>query len=172
MAKIIWLTGLSGAGKTTLCKKIKLYLKNQKCLVVDGDIFRKKSKQFSFSKKNIIKNNLKIINYCKKNFDKFEYILVSVISPLKKTRKYAYRIFKENYFEIHVFASKKTLVKRDTKGLYKAADQGEITDLIGYSLTNPYEEPNDADLILNTDNRLLIGKTKQLFQGFVDSIII
>ena len=151
MAKIIWLTGLSGAGKTTLCKKIKLHLKNQKCLVVDGDIFRKKSKQFSFSKKNIIKNNLKIINYCKKNFDKFEYILVSVISPLKKTRKYAYRIFKENYFEIHVFASKKTLVKRDTKGLYNLYKKGLINNLVGFNSKINYEKSEHKNLRINTN---------------------
>ena len=76
MAKIIWLTGLSGAGKTTLSKKIKKTLKNRKCLLVDGDIFRKKNKQFSFSKKNITKNNLQIINYCKKNTIKYDYISV------------------------------------------------------------------------------------------------
>ena len=99
MAKIIWLTGLSGAGKTTLCKKIKSYLKNKKCLLVDGDLFRKKNKQFSFSKKSIIKNNLHVIDYCKKKFNRYDYILVSVISPLKKTRKYAYKIFKENYLK-------------------------------------------------------------------------
>ena len=88
MAKIIWLTGLSGAGKTTLCKKIKKFLKyDQKCLIIDGDTFRKKNKQFSFSKKDITKNNLQIINYCKKNYLNYDYILVSVISPLKKNKE-------------------------------------------------------------------------------------
>ena len=152
MAKIIWLTGLSGAGKTTLCKRIKKILKyNQKCLIIDGDTFRKKNKQFSFSRKNIVKNNLQIINYCKKNFNKYNCILVAVISPLKKTRKYAYKTFKENYFEVHVFASLKTLIKRDTKGLYNLSKKGLISNLIGYRSKINYEKSDHKYLRINTN---------------------
>jgi len=151
LAKIIWLTGLSGAGKTTLCKKIKSYLKNKKCLLVDGDLFRKKNKQFSFSKKSIIKNNLYIIDYCKKKFNRYDYILVSVISPLKKTRKYAYKIFKENYFEIYIFASLQTLIKRDTKGLYNLSRKGLIKNLIGYNSKINYEKSDHKHIRINTN---------------------
>jgi adenylylsulfate kinase-like enzyme len=151
LAKIIWLTGLSGAGKTTLCKKIQSYLKDKKCLLVDGDIFRKKNKQFSFSKKNIINNNLQIIDYCKKKFDRYDYILVSVISPLKKTRKYAHKIFKENYFEIYIFASLQTLIKRDTKGLYNLSKKGLIKNLIGYNSKINYEKSDHKHLRINTN---------------------
>lgn len=151
MAKIIWLTGLSGAGKTTLSKKINKILKvKKKCLVIDGDIFRKKNKQFSFTKKNIIKNNLHIINFCKKNFLKYDFIIVSVISPLKKTRRYASQVFKENYFEIYVFASLKTLVKRDTKGLYELSKKKLINNLIGFNSKIKYEKSNHQYLRINT----------------------
>ena len=152
MAKIIWLTGLSGSGKTTLCEKIKKYLsKKYKCLTIDGDIFRKKNKQFSFSKKNIIKNNLQIINYINKNLEKYDYILVSVISPLKKTRAYAYRIFKQNYYEIYVYASITTLLKRDTKGLYNLSQKGLIKNLIGYKSKISYELSDHKYLKINTN---------------------
>lgn len=151
MAKIIWFTGLSGAGKTTLCKKLKDQLQVKgKCLLVDGDKFRKKSKQFSFSKKNIIKNNLQIINFCKKNIEKYNYILVAVISPLKKTRKVAFHLFKDKYFEIHVFASLKTLINRDTKGLYKRSKQGLIKNLIGFNSNISYEKSDHKHLRINT----------------------
>ena len=150
MAKIIWLTGLSGVGKTTLCSKIDQTLKNKKSLLVDGDRFRKKSKQFSFSKKNIIKNNLQIINFCKKNFLKYDYILVSVISPLKKTRQYAQKVFKSNYYEIFIFASIKTLMKRDTKGLYKLSRKGLFKNLIGYNSKINYEKSDYHYLRVNT----------------------
>lgn len=151
MAKIIWLTGLSGAGKTTLGNKIKNVINNKKkCLTVDGDKFRKKSKQFSFTKKNIIKNNLKIINFCQRKFNKYEYILVSVISPLKKTREFAHKTFKDNYFEIYVFANMKTLIKRDTKGLYKLSKQGLIKNLIGYKSKINYEKSTHNHLRVNT----------------------
>ena len=152
MAKIIWLTGLSGVGKTTLSIKINSFLKfNKKCLIIDGDTFRKKNKQFSFSKKNIIKNNLQIIDYCKKSLDKYDYIIVSVISPLKKTRKYAYKIFKQNYFEIYLFASIKTLVKRDTKGLYALSKKGLINNLIGHRSKINYEKSEHKFLRINTN---------------------
>jgi len=152
LAKIIWLTGLSGAGKTTLSRKINSFLKyNNKCLTIDGDTFRKKNKQFSFSKKNITKNNLQIINFCKKKFNKYDYIIVSVISPLKKTRKYAYKIFKQNYFEIYLFASVKTLEKRDTKGLYALSKKGLINNLIGYRSKINYEKSEHKHLRINTN---------------------
>ena len=150
MAKIIWFTGLSGAGKTTISNRTKEYLKNKKCLIVDGDKFRKKYKQFSFSRKNIFKNNIKIINFCKKNFHKFDYILVSVISPLKQTRLQALKTFKKNYFEIYVFASKKVLVKRDTKGLYKLSKKGLIKNLIGFNSKIIYEKSDHKYLRINT----------------------
>ena len=152
MAKIIWLTGLSGAGKTTLCNKISKYLnQNYKCLIVDGDTFRKKNKQYSFSKENIIKNNFQIINYCKKNFNKYDFILVAVISPLKITRKYAYKVFKKNYFEVYVFASLKTLIERDTKGLYELSKRGLLKNLIGYKSEIKYEISDHKYLRINTN---------------------
>ena len=64
--KVIWFTGLSGSGKTTLAKEIKKRLKkkNYKIKLIDGDIFRKKTRnKNNFTKINIIRNNLKIINY-------------------------------------------------------------------------------------------------------------
>jgi len=166
LAKIIWLTGLSGAGKTTLSKKIKDFLRNnKKCLLVDGNTFKKKNKQFSFSKKNIIKNNLQIIDCCKKNFKKYDYILVSVISPLKKTREYANKIFKTDYFEIYVFASKKTLLKRDTKGLYNLSKKGLINNLIGFNSRISYEKSGHKYLRVNT-NILSLNQSLTKIFGF------
>ena len=85
--------------------------KNYKCLLVDGDIFRKKTNQKSFLKKDIIKNNLSIISFCKKNRTKQDFIIVSVISPLKKTRFFAQKLFKNNYYEIKTYSSLKVLEK-------------------------------------------------------------
>ena len=165
MAKIIWLTGLSGAGKTTLSKKISEFLRyNKKYLLVDGDTFRKKNKQFSFSKKNIIKNNLQIIDYCKKNYNKYDYILVSVISPLKKTREYANKIFKTDYFEIYVFSFFKTLLKRDTKGLYSLSKRGLINNLIGYNSKINYEKSSHKYLRINTNVLSLNQSLAKIFK--------
>jgi adenylylsulfate kinase-like enzyme len=76
------------------------------------------------------------------------------------------------YHLVYLETSIDSLKKRDTKGLYKAADQGLINDLIGYSEINPYEKPTDADLVINTDNQSLLKDSKQLFLGFVKSISI
>ena len=124
MTKILWFTGLSGAGKSTLSKilGIKLSKLSFKVKIIDGDIFRTKNKnKNNFSKTNILKNNLSIINYIKKIQKKYDFILVSVISPLLITRNLARTKFGLNYFEIFVKCKIKTLEKRDTKQLYARA---------------------------------------------------
>ena len=96
-SKIIWFTGLSGSGKTTLSNYISNHLKNKKFKVkkIDGDVFRKKNNVTKFNKSSIIKNNLSIINYIDRIKEEFNFIIVSVISPLKKTRIFAYKKFKK-----------------------------------------------------------------------------
>ena len=82
------------------------FKKKFKVLKIDGDKFRKKSKnQNKFTIKNILKNNFKIIEYLKKKQRKYDFILVSVISPLSKTRYFAKYVFKKNYHEAYVNCS-------------------------------------------------------------------
>lgn len=150
-SKILWFTGISGVGKTTLSNKIFSILKKKfKCKKIDGDIFRKKNKvKNTFSKKNIIFNNLKIINYISRIKYKYDFILVSVISPLKSTRLKSKKKFNLNYFEIFVSCNLKTLEKRDTKGLYKKAKKNLIK-LIGYNSKIQYEKSSYKVIKINT----------------------
>lgn len=160
--KIYWLTGLSGSGKTTLSKLLKKFFskKNKKILLVDGDRFRKKNNsKNSFSEDNIIKNNIKIIKFVKEKANKFDYIIVSVISPFLKTRKIAKKIFRKNFYEIYVYCKIATLKKRDTKGLYKKADKKIINNLIGYKSKIKYEISNYKNIKINTD---LLSKNKSI----------
>jgi len=153
-SKIIWFTGLSGAGKTTLSINLYKKLKKLKFKVkkIDGDIFRKKKVSVkSFTKKNIIENNIQIINYIDKVKGHYEFIIVSVISPLIRTRMLAKKRFGKNYYEIYVKCSVKVLVKRDTKGLYKLADQKIIKNLIGYNSKIIYEKSKYRKIIINTE---------------------
>ena len=153
-AKIIWLTGLSGAGKTTLAnqtyKKLNKY--NFKLLKIDGDIFRKKTKnKNNFTKKNIIFNNNRIILYVKKLEKKFDFIIISVISPLLITRKKARKIFKHRYIEIYIKCGLKELAKRDTKGLYKKAKNKLVNNLVGFNSKIKYEKSNYKKIIVDTE---------------------
>ena len=153
-SKIIWFTGLSGSGKTTLSNYISKKLTNKKFKVkiIDGDVFRKKNKVNKFTREGIIKNNLEIIKKISNIMLKYDYIIVSVISPLKKTRKLAYNKFKENYFEVYTKCSIKKLIKRDPKKLYFKAKNNLIKDLIGFNSKIKYEETNYKKIIVNTGN--------------------
>jgi len=154
MTKILWFTGLSGAGKSTLSKilGIKLSKLSFKVKIIDGDIFRTKNKnKNNFSKNNILKNNLLIIDYIEKIQKKYDFILVSVISPLLITRNLARTKFGLNYFEIFVKCKIKTLEKRDTKQLYARAKKNIIKNLIGYNSNIKYEVSKYKKIIIDTD---------------------
>ena len=151
--KVIWFTGLSGAGKSTLSNALEKYLTKLKfkILCIDGDKFRKKTKnKNNFTRENIFKNNYLIINYILKKQDNYDYLLVSVISPLKKTRNRAKKVFSAKYFEVFVKCNIKELKRRDTKGLYRLADEKKIKDLIGYKSKIKYEISNYEIITVDT----------------------
>ena len=159
--KLIWFTGLSGTGKSTLSKILNKSLKDKgfKTKIIDGDRFRKKTKiKQSFSKMNIIKNNLNIITEIQKFKDRFQYILVATISPLKKIRSSVKKKFGKSYIEVFIKTSLETLIKRDTKGLYKQAKNGKIKNLIGYNSPIIYEKSKYKILEINTE-KLSIEKS-------------
>tara|TARA_B100000787_G_scaffold147530_1_gene118536 strand:+ start:1208 stop:1729 length:522 start_codon:yes stop_codon:yes gene_type:complete len=154
MTKIIWFTGLSGTGKSTLAKILcsKLLQLNFKVKIIDGDNFRKKNKNNNnFSKTNIIRNNLSIINHVEKIQEKYDFILVAVISPILKTRNIARIKFGKNYFEIYIKCKIETLEKRDTKKLYAKAKNNIIKNLIGYNSSIKYEISKYKKITINTD---------------------
>ena len=154
MTKILWFTGLSGSGKSTLAKILneKLLQLNYNVKTIDGDDFRAKNKnKNNFSKINIIKNNLLIINHVRKIEKKYDFILISVISPLLITRNLARIKFGKNYFEIYVKCKITTLEKRDTKNLYAKAKKNIIKNLIGYNSDIKYEVSRYKKIIIDTD---------------------
>lgn len=163
---IIWFTGLSGSGKTTLSDRLKKELKKLGYSVyqVDGDIFREERKsRNSFTKEEILKNNYQIISYCQSIFSKYDFIIVSVISPFEETRRKAKETFGKDYLEIFLSCPLEELIKRDPKKLYSKALSGKIENLIGFSKENPYEIPKNHDLVINT--------LKESVNGALDKII-
>ena len=167
---------MSGSGKSTLAEYIKdTYQKEGYSVrIIDGDEIRDRDvEKLGFGLKDVEVNNLRIAKLCLESKDSgFNLILVPVISPYDEVRKRTRSLLEPYYHLVYVEADIDSLKKRDTKGLYKAADQGLINDLIGYSEINPYDRPSDADVIVNTNNNTLLNDSKQSLLGFVKSITI
>jgi len=173
---IVWLTGMSGSGKSTLAEYIKNTYQNEGYTVriIDGDDIRDRDvEKLGFGRKDVEVNNLRIAKLCLDSKDsEFDLILVPVISPYDEVRKRTRSLLEPYYHLVYVETDIDSLKKRDTKGLYKAADQSLINDLIGYSEINPYDKPSDADFVVNTNNNTLLNDSKQSLLGFVKSITI
>lgn len=165
-SKIIWFTGLSGSGKTTLANYIskKLKAKKYKIKIIDGDIFRKKNKTNKFTKNEIVKNNLQIIRYVDSLRKRYDYILVSVISPFEKTRKYAHKKLKNSYFEVHTKCNLKELIKRDPKKLYDKAKKNLIKNLIGFNSKIKYETSKHKKLVVNTSKKSIMQCSNKILK--------
>ena len=157
--RVVWFTGLSGSGKTTIANELKQLLqkKGKKIKIIDGDIIRNTlHKSLGFSKKDILTNNHLIAKLCKDNLTEFDFILVPIISPFIESRKNAKKMIGENNFiELYLDASLQKCIERDVKGLYDKAKKGEINNLIGFNKSNPYEAPSNPDIVLNTGNETI-----------------
>jgi len=146
----IWLTGLSGSGKTTIAEKLKEYFKDKRYIEsMDGDAIRKGlSRDLGFSKEDRNEHNRRVI-FCTKLLARNGVIvIVALISPYRETRAYAKGEI-QNMMEVFVSAPLDVCIERDPKGLYKKALAGEIKQFTG--IDDPYEEPLTPDLIVETD---------------------
>jgi len=169
-AKIFWCTGMSGAGKSTLATYAASKLKkhNLSVLILDGDVIRDKySVPLGFNREDVKRNNLNVAQICETEKINYHVIIVPIISPIEKVREIVREILSPNFYLIYIFSEMESLRGRDTKGLYKKADDGEITDLIGYSKSNPYDYPKNFDLMINTTHQSEINESKNQFYQFI-----
>ena len=154
---VLWFTGLSGSGKTTISLILKKQLedKKKKVNVLDGDAIRKTlHKKIGFSKKDIFLNNKLVAELAKKHLNDYDIILVPIISPYSEARTMAKNIIgKNNFIELYISTPIAECKKRDPKSLYKKALNGGIKNLIGLSESNPYEKPDCPDLTIDTINK-------------------
>ena len=151
---VIWFTGLSGSGKTTIALELKELLESQKksVAVIDGDDIRKeKHKHLGFSRDDIRENNRLIAELASEKSKEHDYVLVPIISPYVKDRAMAKSIIGKGFSELFINASLETCIKRDAKGLYKKALAGKIENFIGLSSSSPYEPPQSPDIEVKTD---------------------
>lgn len=145
----VWLTGLSGSGKTTIAKGLVDHFKGNRYIeTMDGDEIRKGlSSDLGFSKEDRNEHNKRVI-FCTKLLTRNGVIVVvALISPYRETRAYA-KVQIPNMMEVFVKAPLDVCIERDPKGLYKRALAGEIKQFTG--IDDPYEEPLEPDLVVET----------------------
>jgi len=149
--KVLWFTGLSGSGKSTISEKLLdvLEAKGARILVLDGDAVREKyHKHLGFSPEDIKENNKLILELCLDNISggNHDYILVPVIAPFLESRKNARSRLGDSYVEVFIDAPVSECIRRDVKGLYAKAVAGEIKNFIGIDPNVPYERPVDPEV--------------------------
>ena len=149
----LWLTGLSGSGKSTIAVALEeaLFNKDNNVYILDGDNIRHGlNKNLGFSPQDREENIRRIAEVAKLFADAGFLVITAFISPYRKDRDNARSLFDPGAFiEIFVKTSLATCEHRDTKGLYKKARAGELKEFTGISA--PYEEPLNADLIIDTE---------------------
>ena len=151
--KIIWLTGLSGSGKTTIAIQVKKKLLDNQisAYILDGDKVREGlSSDLGFSLVDRSENIRRIGEVAKLFAGTGLWVIVAFISPLSEDRNRARSLIAANQFvEVFLDCPLEVCEKRDAKGLYKKARLGEIKDFTGIS--SPYEPPVNPEVHLHTD---------------------
>ena len=149
---ILWFTGLSGSGKSTIANELEkvLHQLTLRTFILDGDNIRHGlSRDLGFSDDDRKENIRRIGEVAKLFIDSGTITLSTFISPFEEERQMVRQLVSENEFiEIYVKCSLNECEKRDVKGLYKKARSGEIKQFTG--IDSPYEEPQGAELVVDT----------------------
>lgn len=150
---MIWLTGLSGSGKSTIANQLDVYLNENgfHTFCLDGDNIRKGiNNNLGFSEEDRNENLRRVAEIGKLMLDAGLICIGAFISPMKKDRELVKQIIgKENFFEIFVDTPVEVCEERDVKGLYAKARNGEIKNFTG--INAPYEEPTEPNLVIKTE---------------------
>lgn len=173
-AVTVWLTGLSGAGKSTIAKAVEslLFENNIQVHVLDGDVLRSGiNADLGFSPEDRRENIRRVSEICKQFNDTGVVVISALISPSTSDRSMARAIIGEGSFaEVFVNAPIDCCIERDPKGLYKKAIAGEIPEFTGISAV--YESPSSPALILETDKEYIEESATKLADFIMKQILI
>jgi len=148
---VLWMTGLSGSGKSTIAHRLEraLLLSDHRVTVLDGDTLRHGlNRDLGFSDEARRENLRRAGEVAKILMDSGLIVIASFISPFAAERQMVRELFADGFFEVYVEASLAVCETRDPKGLYRRARAGQIPSFTG--LTSPYEPPERPDLRLDT----------------------
>jgi adenylylsulfate kinase len=171
-AKVLWLTGLSGSGKSTIAQALerKLYNEGYFAQVLDGDNIRSGiNANLGFSMEDRVENIRRIAEVAKLYLDSGIITLNSFISPTIAIRNNAKNVIGEvDFLEIYINAPIAVCEARDVKGLYKKARKGEIKGFTG--IDSPYEAPKSPFLEIKTDELSLEESVDLIFEKLLGEI--
>jgi adenylylsulfate kinase len=150
---VLWFTGLSGSGKSTIANAVakELYNRNIRSYVLDGDNIRHGlNKDLGFSEEDRTENIRRIGEVSKLFVDSGQFVLTAFISPFRADRQIVRDLLDEGEFiEVYIKCPIEECEVRDPKGLYDKARKGIIKDFTG--IDSPYEEPEQPEIILESD---------------------
>ena len=169
---VLWFTGLSGSGKSTIASSLNLLLAQNgfSSYMLDGDNIRLGiNSDLDFSEEGRKENIRRIAEIAKLFADASEIVLCSFVSPFEEDRKQAKQVIGEDLFiEIFVNCPLEECEKRDVKGLYKMARAGEILNFTGIS--SPYEEPKNPTLEIKTGELSIDESVQEIYKSIKDKI--
>ena len=167
-SKVVWLTGLSGSGKSTIAQGLEGALQSQgvPVKILDGDALRASlNKDLGFSKEDRAENIRRTAIMAKSLVDSGVVVIVALISPYAEGRQQARELFQEGQFlEVFIDTPLEISIQRDPKGLYAKALKGEIKNFTG--IDSPYEVPTEPEITLNTERNSVKEMVKIIIEYF------
>ena len=150
--KVIWFTGLSGSGKSTIANALEkeLHAQGKRTYILDGDNVRQGlNKDLGFTDADRVENIRRVAEVAKLMMDAGLIVMTAFISPFRAERQMARELIGEdNFIEVFVDTPLEVCEQRDPKGLYKKARSGQLPNMTG--INSPYEPPTAAALTINT----------------------
>ena len=163
---VIWLTGLSGSGKSTIANGLnkKFFANNFKSIVLDGDNIRLGiNNDLGFNHQDRAENIRRVAEIAKLSKENGQIVITSFISPFETDRKRAKDIISSvDFIEVFIDCALNICEKRDVKDLYRKARNGEINDFTGIS--SPYEKPKSPDIMVNSEEKSINESIDYIFK--------